>query len=547
MFRSLKNQYYWQFIILLAFCFVTFFYGMASYPILDMNEGLYAEIAREMLVTKDYIIPHLNYVPYLEKPPLLYWLLASSYQIFGISPFAARLIPSLSSLATIFVILFFAQKLNLKQTGWITAIILASSFGFVLIGRVVFFDMLLTFLLTAALVSFYLWYKKENNKFLYWFYTTLALAFLTKGMLPIVIAGSTVLVFLLLTKTSVKKFLKVFNPLGILIFFLLTAPWYITAAIKLHNFSWDYFINEQFFRFLGKREPYDYHSGPMYFYIPRILAYLFPWCFLIPTLFKRWQGKINQQDPLKIFLYSWFFVALIIFSLSFAKGDYYMVLGVPPLAMLLAMKFENFIAASNNKILALLFIINELLIIAAILYIFINKIIPTPPLTKLPILLAFLAIYSLLGCFLIYRYQKPLLAFILTAGLMMPILMFAANFERDMQADYNQLVLTDYIKAHDPNRPVYLFQDYEGISTVLFNLERRLPIIHSRSQDLYFGSKTKEATGWFLTDSEFLQKLNQPVYVILLKNKLADFKHLIRKKSFTVVASSEKAILIIQQ
>ena len=545
MFLRLKSQHlFWQFCILSAFCFIAFFYGMASYPILDMNEGLYAEIAREMLVTKDYIIPQLNYVPYLEKPPLLYWLITLSYHVFGVSTFAARIIPALSSFATILIILFFGRKTNKTQAGWIAGIIFASSFGFAIIGRVVFFDMLLTTFFTAALCSFYLWYQNEKKIFLYVFYFTLSLAFLTKGMLPVAIAGISILVFMLITKTPKENFFRVFNICGVVLFFVFTAAWYITAAMKLKNFGWDYFINEQVFRFLDKREPHDYHTGPWYFYIPRILVYIFPWCYLIPSIFSRFHGKISEQDPLKIFLYVWFFVALIIFSLSGAKGDYYMVLGMPPLIMLLALKIESYILENKHYLLFIFFCLTAVIIFFGTLYVFIYTKIPAPPLNQLPTLLSFLVVYILTALILIHCYKKPLLTFILTAGLIMPILVFGANFERDMQANYNQTALTNYIKNNDPERPVYLFQDYENVSTVLFNLERRLPIIDSKSRDLYFGSQTEAARGWFLTGKEFLDKKNQPIYVILLKNKLADFYKPVGEKSFHVVEKSDKALVL---
>jgi 4-amino-4-deoxy-L-arabinose transferase-like glycosyltransferase len=82
-----SNMELWQTLFLGLLIFVGCFYGIGSYAILDMNEGLYAEVAREMLVNHHWIIPHLNGVSYLEKPPMLYWLIALSYKIFGINAF----------------------------------------------------------------------------------------------------------------------------------------------------------------------------------------------------------------------------------------------------------------------------------------------------------------------------------------------------------------------------------------------------------------------------------------------------------------------------
>jgi len=152
----------WQIFWLCLLIAMAFFYGLGNYAIVDLNEGLYAEIAREIYYG-NWLIPHLNFVPYLEKPPLLYWLIYISYQTFGINAFAARIVPALSATAVITTSLLFCNRLKLSQIGWLTAIILASSMGFIVISRVILFDMLLTFWITASLFTFYLWYEPKNQ------------------------------------------------------------------------------------------------------------------------------------------------------------------------------------------------------------------------------------------------------------------------------------------------------------------------------------------------------------------------------------------------
>jgi 4-amino-4-deoxy-L-arabinose transferase-like glycosyltransferase len=429
----------------------------------------------------------------------------------------------------------------------LAAVMLASSLGFILIGRVVFFDMLLAVFLNAALSVFYLWYVEQKKIYLYVFYVLLAAAFMTKGLLPVAIAFGVAITFIFLRDRSWRKVLTVFNFIGIALFLLLTAPWYIAASMKLPYFGWDYFINEQVLRFFNKRIPHDYHTGPWYFYLPRILIYVFPWSLFLPTLFKRIRGRFSAQDPLKIFLWIWFLVPLVVFSLSGAKGDYYMFLGVPPLLMLLAFKFDEYIKADKH----LLSFTNFIIVIGAItltaLYVMWKELMPSLMQPQLRLAALFFSIFFVIGFLLGVIYRKPLLNIVLTAIVIAALLFWYVNFKAATENIYTQLTIAQYVKAHDNQRTLYLFQDYEKMSTVLFYLERRLPIIDSVSQDLYFGSKTPDAQGWFINSKDFIQQAShRTVYVVMLKQRKDVFDKVIgiEAHKFCVVAESERALLL---
>jgi 4-amino-4-deoxy-L-arabinose transferase-like glycosyltransferase len=539
--RSEKPLNFFQISILVVLTFFAFFYGMASYPIVDMNEGLYAEVAREMLQTGNYFIPHLNYVEYLEKPPLLYWLIALSYHLFGINTFAARLIPSLSAASVSVAIIFFTQKINRVQLGWLTCIILTSSFVYAVIGRVVFFDMLLTAVFTIALCLFYLWYHTEKNTYLYFSYIAIGFAFLAKGLIGVLLASAIAMIYLFLSRTPIKKIVKFFNPVGIVLFFLITLPWPILASIQSPTFAWDYFINEQWYRFLNKRIPHDYHTGPIYYYVPRVIAYLFPWSVLLPTLVAKF--KIST-DPLRVFLWIWFLLPLLFFSISGEKGDYYMVIAMPALAMLIAMKIQDFQQKNKYLLLSWIFIIvTTALLIAGIDVLYIHPLFSDSSFLKLLFFVIFF--YFLLGSFILWRYKNPTYNFLLIAGLIIPIMIGFVNVEIKTTNIHSQISLINYIQSHDSQRTVYLYQDYETLSSALFFLERRIPIIDSVSQDLFHGQHTKAGEGWFITLPQFVViEKNKPVYVILLKNKLNNFIALTKPQFFHIVASSGKAVLL---
>jgi 4-amino-4-deoxy-L-arabinose transferase-like glycosyltransferase len=516
---------------------LAFYLGCGAYAILDMNEGLYAEIAREMLSTQNYLIPHLNAVPYLEKPPLLYWLIALSYHVFGVSAFAARIVPSSCAVLACLSLIWFGKKIERKRQAWLAALILASSLGFCLIGRTVFFDMLLNLWLWLSLWCFYLWYQTDGRKYLRLAYFALALGLLTKGFVALIFPVGSVILFLLSEPCSWRKRLALFDGWGIAVFFLVALPWHVAAVVKQPHFAWDYFINEQWYRFLDKRIPNDYHTGPWYFYFPYILAYLFPWSLLLPALL-----KTNFKDPLQKFLALSFLVPMVFYSLSRAKGDYYMVVGMPQLAMLLGIRINAWLEIGKlNLLKALFFGLATLALLALGLVYWVNfhtgapvwaaRFILPPELKTAVLysLLAYIGFSSLMAGLILWK-RYPLLPVLALAGFSQLLVASYVLTRPLQQAKYSQHAAAHYLAYQAKGQAVYLYQDFERLSSLLFYLRQRLPIIASKSHDLYFGSHTPEAKGWFLTDNEFLQQCKTQVcWVVLRSDRLNDLQNLVGK------------------
>ncbi|WP_211453684.1 ArnT family glycosyltransferase [Collimonas antrihumi] len=200
--------------------------GLGSFGILDNNEGLYADISREMLVSRDWhiwMIPHLNSLPYMEKPPLLYWLTALSFVIFGVSEWSSRLVPALSSLACVAMLLQFGRIVGRPRAGRLAALMFASSIGVIAMSRLLMFDMLLTALLTAALMYAYRHLHDGKTKWLRLSYACLALASLAKGSVALVLFGLIVLSFILVNR-RLREWRTWFDPFAMLIFFAIAAP-----------------------------------------------------------------------------------------------------------------------------------------------------------------------------------------------------------------------------------------------------------------------------------------------------------------------------------
>ncbi|OFW95659.1 MAG: hypothetical protein A2977_03895 [Alphaproteobacteria bacterium RIFCSPLOWO2_01_FULL_45_8] len=342
-----------------------FFYGgLGSYALLNNNEGLYAQIAWEMLESGNWVIPHLNGVPYIEKPPLLYWLVAGSFKLFGKNEWAARLVPATFGFLTCLALYVFAGSFHKRRWGQLSAFVLATCCGFIVFSRMVFFDVVLTFFLTASALCFYKFYDTEEKKYVYGLSCFMAAAVLTKGLVPLALMGLLILVFLVLEKNLL--FLRVLlNPGACGVFFMLAVPWHVAAALQEKGFLWFYFVNEQWMRFLDKRVPRDYYTGPVYYYFPRVLGYMVPWTFLAPFFVRK--KSLTESSSLQRFLGCWFLTFFVFFSLSKAKANYYMVVGMPPLALWLGMHLSGY--RWQKRITVLAAISSATLMVAAIVYV----------------------------------------------------------------------------------------------------------------------------------------------------------------------------------
>lgn len=553
------NTYYrlqiYEYLILAIVLFLCFFIGMGSYGLENVNEGLYGEIPREMLTSGHYVIPSLNFLPYIEKPPLFYWLVAGSYQIFGVSEFSARLIPALSATITCLSLLFLGNKIRHNREGWLAAMMLATSLGFILIARVLLFDMVLTAFFTLSLVCFYIWYKYRDAYYIRMFYGFLACAFLTKGMMSLLLIPGIVIGYLLVSRANFKTFLKFFDLWGMFIFLVIALPWHLLAMKHQAGFFSDFFINEQIYRFLDKRIPHDYHTGSLFFYIPRLFVYIFPWSFLLSLLFTR----TTSERHLERFLWVWFLVTFIFFSISRAKGDYYMVVGVPPLVMLLALKINQLFIRKNAIPLIYSFIVLSLLetFIFCLIYLGMTQakfsshlpealILDISYAQAIYTLLLITALYSVFGLILICFNKKNLfIPFVLIAGLTIPLIVFYVIDKQKISNQHSERAISYYIAQHNSNQPVYIYEDYEKLSSLVFYIKKRVGIIDSKSFDLYYGSSRPEAKNWFYSMRDFVQaKQYENHYIVVRKEKFMRFLQKSRPIEYCLLSQSGSAMLL---
>jgi 4-amino-4-deoxy-L-arabinose transferase-like glycosyltransferase len=324
---------------LLLLCALSFFVGLGSGAITDADEAFYAQSAREMVESGDWITPHYNYEPRFQKPVLYYWLTAATYLATGPNEFAARLWSAMSGVGLVLVIAACGRRWFDEDIGLLAGAIAATTFGYFTMARMALPDLPLTFFITlsiyAALVAM-LDREPYPRKFLLLSAAAAALAFLTKGPVGIVIPALVVVPIVLLERRSVNLELTDFV-LALLLFLSLALPWYVVMWMR-HGTAYleGFFVGDNYERFATARfnDP-----RPWWFYLPVLAGGLLPWTPLVIAWFAPiWQFLSRRRDiaSLDIRLLMWAVLPLLFYSLSVGKQPRYLLPVLPPVALLLA-------------------------------------------------------------------------------------------------------------------------------------------------------------------------------------------------------------------
>jgi 4-amino-4-deoxy-L-arabinose transferase-like glycosyltransferase len=332
----------WTFAAAIA---LTYFGLLGRFALAEPDEARYAEIAREMIELHDWVTPHLNYVKYFEKPPLMYWLTALNFLLFGMSEFVVRLWPALFAIGGILVTSVVARSMYGEWVGYAAAALLAATPFYFGLGQIVILDMPLTALMTIALGAFWVgWHdSRRRRSSVRIFYAASALAALTKGPVAIVLIGGIVVVFLVLQR-ELRALRWLISPLGVVIFGAIALPWFVLVSRRNAEFL-DFFIVKQHLdRFLRPTE----HQEPIWFFIPIVFGGMLPWTafvLLAPRVLWRFLRRVaaRRLSAAAVFCIVWSSVVVLFFSLSGSKLATYALPAFCPLAILAARFFQQLI------------------------------------------------------------------------------------------------------------------------------------------------------------------------------------------------------------
>lgn len=336
---------------LIALWAVIYMIGISWPPLLDDVDTVHAEAAREMLLRHDWVTLYTNGFRYLEKAPLMYWSLAASYKIFGVSTWSTRLPLMLGVLALALATYGLGRHVYGTAGGLYAGVCLVTSLGLFVYTRFLIPEVLVALWLTLGYYFFLRMTEEEQpSRFLCWgFAATCALNVLTKGLIGLVFPAGAIGLFLLL-KGDLRRLFRMHVVSSLVVFLLIAAPWHILAALRnpaqgqARGFLWFYFINEHVMRFLNKRVPPGYDTVPLGIFWGLLLVWLVPWSAFLPQALRdvpsswsklrsRLGTQLDRRQSANLFFLLWALVIVGFFSFS-TRQEYYTIPGLPGMALL---------------------------------------------------------------------------------------------------------------------------------------------------------------------------------------------------------------------
>jgi hypothetical protein len=321
---------------------------------MDDVDAVQAQIARNMLVSGDWVTARLDGVAYLEKAPLVYWTMAVSYTFFGVHDWAARLPLALAVVLLCFVTCRFGRWAFNEQAGMFAGIILSTCVGLFLFTRILIPDAMLTLAITGAVWAWLRLLEPDEERAQNW-PVMMGLCFgaglLLKGLIAVVFPVLAGLAFMAVTHQLFSRaaWKKLDLWLVAAIAVLIAAPWHILAAVNnpptfafsLHSdpgeyrgFFWFYFFNEHLLRFLNMRYPRDYNTVPRLWFWVLNLVWLFPWSAYLPAAVKQPYREPSRASRARLMAVCWIGVVMVFFTFSTTQ-EYYSMPIYPALALLL--------------------------------------------------------------------------------------------------------------------------------------------------------------------------------------------------------------------
>jgi 4-amino-4-deoxy-L-arabinose transferase-like glycosyltransferase len=310
-------------------------YPCLSFHLFEPDEGRYAEIAREMLARGEWIVPYLQGEPYLDKPPLLYWLTMGSFRLFGVHDWSARLAPALAVHATILAVYCIGRRSVGERAAFWGSLLLGLAPGFISMGRLLLLDSLLTCSATVAVLSAFGAVRGERLRWSWWVLSAVAcgLGILTKGPIALVLLAPPLMAHRWLTGTGKAPSRAIVFYVAIVLAVLL--PWHLAAGLRVPEFFTYFFWRHNVMRFLT---PFD-HQEPIWFYVPVVLGGLLPGTLLLGGFFRfllsGQEDAAQRRTPELGFLLLAGGWCLLFFTLSGSKLPTYILPAFPLLTLAL--------------------------------------------------------------------------------------------------------------------------------------------------------------------------------------------------------------------
>ena len=327
---------------LLAVFAIVWLFALDLRTLMPPDEGRYAEMAREMWASGDWITTRLNGIKYFEKPPLQTWMNALTFTLFGLGEWQARLWTGLCAMLGIAATGYAGGRLFGRRAGLYAALVLGSSLYWVVAGQVDSIDMGLSSMMTITLCALLLAQRdgaapSERRNWMLVCWAGMALAMLAKGLIGIVLPGGVLVLYTLATRDW-ALWRRLHLAKGLLLLFAIATPWFVLVGLANPEQPHFFFVHEHWDRFLHD----DHHrTGAWYYFVPALLLGIVPWLGLLPaSVTAAMRPQTGRFQP-RLLLLIWAGFIFFFFSYSHSKLPGYIVPIFPALALLVALRLET--------------------------------------------------------------------------------------------------------------------------------------------------------------------------------------------------------------
>jgi 4-amino-4-deoxy-L-arabinose transferase-like glycosyltransferase len=577
-----RNSYSDLAVVLIAA--VVFIGCIVSPPaLMDDVDAVHGQIARNMLDSGDWTIAHLNGVPYIEKAPLMYWLVAIFYRLLGVHDWVARIPIALAAVLLCWITTRYGRWAFGRRAGFYAGLSLATCAGLFLFTRILIPDVMLTLAVCMGFWSFQRVLEEDEPNPRRWAFllaASLGVGILLKGLIAVVVPIGGALLYLAVTRqifsAYVWKRLHVWS--GLLTVLAIAAPWHILAIRRMppyfdltmhsgpgqyHGFFWFYFMNEHVLRFLNLRYPKDYNTVPRAAFWLLHLVWLFPWCVYFPAAARLGYKPQDRAGRTRLLALCWSGFLLLFFTFSTTQ-EYYSMPIYPALALLLG----SAIAGSTRWVrwgTRALGVIAVAALLAIAVLLFMVQGVATPgdissallqhpeaytlslghlgDLTvrsfaylRAPLIVAGLGF--LVGAIGVWRFSfhRAVLAF----ALMMVCFMHASRMALAVFDPYlSSRPLAEALR-HAPEGTLIVDGPYYPFSSVFFYANRNALLLNGRVNNLEYGSYEPGALAVFIDDATFTQLWSSSARYYLLADgpQLPRLSSLAGKANLLPVAAS---------
>ncbi len=551
--------------------------------LMDDVDAVVAQASRNMVTSGDWVTPRLDGVPYLEKPPLFYWPIAASFEIFGDHDWAARIPIALAAILLALTTAAFGVWAFGARAGFLAGLCVSTCVGLFLFTRILLPDALQTLNIALSLWAFLRVLDEDERHPRAWaagLAASLGVGLLIKSLIAVVFPLGTAFLYLLFARQLFSAWVwRRLRPIsGAAMVLLIAAPWHILAAIRnppiwdftmrsvpgeYHGFLWFFFINEQLLRFLNLRYPRDYDTVPPALFWLFNLAWLFPWSAYLPGAFRLSYRPGDRAGRTRLLALCWIGFVMVFFTFSTTQ-EYYSMPIYPAMALLIgsAMAVEGKLVRAGTRALTVVFAVAAIACVGILIAV---RHVPTPgdisqalsphpaayklslghmeDLTlesfaylRLPLALA--AAAFAIGAVGTVR-TKARRVYV-TAALAMVVFFHAARLAMVSFDPY--LSSRSLVRALEKSPPGELIVDhhYYWFSSVFFYTDQTALLLNGRFFNLVYGSYAPGAANVFIDNQQFLDRWHSPrrYYLFVSERTMDQVTSLLPKQDLDIVAES---------